>query len=153
MASVVASDPSLASPWAAYCVAGNQKTTSLEFYGAYEAQMEMGRAFGAVLDDCYAFICPTLGHHEIPADQNPADPLMINGKTVDPMYGWSLCHPFNMLGRCPVLSVPSGIGGNGLPTSIQIVARHLDDERVFRVGHALEQADPWLTHAGNRPTI
>ena len=66
------------------------------------------------------------------ADQNPADPVIINGKTVDPLYGWSMCHPFNMLGRLPVLSVPSGIGGNGLPTSVQIVARHLDDERVLR---------------------
>ena len=153
MASVVETDPSLASPWAAYCVAANQKTTSIEFYDAYEAQMEMGRAFGTVLEDCYAFICPTLGHHEIPADQNPEDTLSINGKPVNPMYGWSLCHPFNMLGRCPVLSVPSGIGGNGLPTSIQIVARHLDDNRVFRVGQALQNAQPWLNDVSNRPVL
>ena len=113
----------------------------------------MGRSFGAILEDCYAFICPTLGTHEIPAAQNPIDDVLINGKVVDPMYGWCMCHPFNMLGRCPVLSVPSGLGGNGLPTAIQIVARHLDDERVFRVGHALEQADPWFAHAGNRPLI
>ncbi|MGB3177807.1 MAG: amidase, partial [Albidovulum sp.] len=72
---------------------------------------------------------------------------------VDPMYGWTLCHPFNMMGRCPVLSVPSGIGGNGLPTGIQIVARHLDDERVFRVGQALQDADPWMNSAGNRPRL
>jgi amidase len=153
MASVVESDPTLASPWAAYCVAANKGTSSQEFYDAYEVQAEVGRSFGAILDECYAFICPTLGFHEIPADQNPADDVLINGKVVDPMYGWCMCHPFNMLGRCPVLSVPSGIGGNGLPTGIQIVARHLDDERVFRVGHALEQADPWLAHAGNRPSI
>lgn len=153
MASVVETDPSLASPWAAYCVKANQNTSSTEFYDAYEAQMEMGRAFGTVLEDCYAFICPTLGHHEIPADQNPADRLAINGKAVNPMYGWTLCHPFNMLGRCPVLSVPSGIGGNGLPTSVQIVARHLDDARVFRVGQALQQANPLLTTINNRPKL
>ncbi|WP_299850357.1 amidase [uncultured Roseovarius sp.] len=153
MASVVETDPSLASPWAAYCVEANKNTSSTEFYDAYETQMQMGRAFGAVLEECYAFICPTLGHHEIPADQNPADTLKINGKSVNPMYGWTLCHPFNMLGRCPVLSVPSGIGGNGLPTSIQIVARHLDDQRVFRVGQALQQANPWLNNAGNRPAL
>jgi Asp-tRNA(Asn)/Glu-tRNA(Gln) amidotransferase A subunit family amidase len=60
------------------------------------------------------------------------------------LYGWSLCHPFNMLGRLPVLALPSGIGGNGLPTSIQVVARHLGDERIFRVAKALEKAQPWL---------
>jgi Asp-tRNA(Asn)/Glu-tRNA(Gln) amidotransferase A subunit family amidase len=58
-----------------------------------------------------------------------------------------------MLGRCPALSVPSGIGGNGLPTSLQIVARHLDDERVFRIGMALEQAQPWLDCAERRPPL
>ncbi len=153
MASVVATDPSLASNWAKYCVEANQGTTSEEFYAAYEMQAEMARSFGPILEDCYAFICPTLGHHEIPADQNPWDEVKINGKVVNPMYGWCMCHPFNMLGRCPVLSVPSGIGGNGLPTGIQIVARHLDDARVFHVGQALEQAAPWLTHVANRPAI
>lgn len=153
MASVVATDPDLASNWGKYCVEANQRTTSEEFYAAYEMQAEMARSFGPILEECYAFICPTLGHHEIPADQYPWDEVRINGKTVDPLYGWTLCHPFNMLGRCPVLSVPSGIGGNGLPTGIQIVARHLDDVRVFHVGHALEQAAPWLTTAQNRPAI
>ena len=64
-----------------------------------------------------------------------------------------MAHPFNMLGRLPVLSVPSGIGGNGLPTGIQIVARHLDDERVFRVAMALEKAQPWLDRPERRPSI
>ncbi|SLN54834.1 Acylamidase [Roseovarius albus] len=151
MASVVEADPSLATNWASYCVKANRGTTSIEFYDAYEAQMEMGRVFGAMLEECYAFICPTLGHHEIAADQNPEDPLMINGKSVDPMYGWTLCHPFNMLGRCPVLSVPTGIGGNGLPTSVQIVARHLDDERVFRVGQQLQNHSFTLNYHEFKP--
>ena len=59
--------------------------------------------------------------------------------------------PFNMLGRLPVLSVPSGMGGNSLPTSIQIVARHLDDERVFHIATALEAAQPWLDCPERRP--
>lgn len=153
MAATVATDPSLVSPWAAHCVKGYKATTGLQFYDAYEAQMEMGRVFGAMLETCHAFICPTMGYHEITADQQPEDVIRINGKVVDPMYGWTLCHPFNMMGRCPVLSVPSGIGGNGLPTGIQIVARHLDDERVFRVGQALQDADPWMNSAGNRPRL
>ena len=108
----------MASNWAKYCVEANKGTTSEEFYAAYEMQAEMARSFGPILDDCYAFVCPTLSHHEIPADQYPWDDLFINGKKVDPLYGWCMCHPFNMLGRCPVLSVPSGIGDNGLPTSV-----------------------------------
>jgi amidase len=113
----------------------------------------MAQRVGVILEDCYALVTPTAGSHEVPADQDPNDPLFVNGKQVDPNYGWQLCHPFNMLGRCPALSVPSGIGGNGLPTSLQITARHLDDERVFRVGMALEKAQPWLDCAERRPSL
>jgi len=149
----VDSDPELASPWAAYCAATSGKTTAADFYEAYEMQAKMSHHAGAIMEDCYAFICPTMNFHEIPADQNPADPVIINGKTVDPLYGWCMWHPCNMLGRLPVLSVPSGVGRNGLPTSVQIVARHLDDERVFRVAKALESAQPWLDCVERRPQI
>jgi len=150
---IVDTDPSLASPWAAYCAEASGKTSAGDFMAAYEMQAKMSHHVGAIMDDCYAFICPTMNFHEIPADQHPGDAVVINGKTVDPLYGWCMCHPFNMLGRLPVLSVPSGMGGNGLPTSIQISARHLDDERVFRVATALEAAQPWLDCAERRPVL
>lgn len=150
---MVDTDPSLASPWAAYCADASGKSTAADFYAAYEMQQTMSRRVGAIMDEHYAFICPTMTYHEIPADQYPGDPVVINGKTVDPLYGWCMCHPFNMLGRIPVLSVPSGIGGNGLPTSIQITSRHLDDERVFRIGTALEKAQPWLDIPARRPSV
>lgn len=153
MASVVATDPGLASNWAQYCVDANQKTTSTEFYAAYQMQADMALAFGPILEEYYVFICPTLGHHEIPADQYRWDDVRIIGRVVDPMDGWSLCHPFNMFGRCPVLSVPSGLGSNGLPTGTQIISGHLDDARVFHVGQALEDAAPWLMDAETRPPI
>ena len=151
--SYVDTDPELASPWAVYCANASGKTTANDFYEAYGMQAKMSHHAGAIMEDCYAFVCPTMNYHEIPADQNPTDPVIINGKSVDPLYGWCMCHPFNMLGRLPVLSVPSGLGGNGLPTSVQVVARHLDDERVFRVAKALEAAQPWLDCPERRPQI
>ena len=150
---IVETDPDLATPWATYCANAAGKTSATDFSGAYETQAKMSRHVGAIMDDCYAFICPTSNFQEIPADQDPNDSVVINGKTVDPLYGWSMAHPFNMLGRLPVLSVPSGVGGNGLPTGIQIVARHLDDERVFRVAMALEKEQPWLDCPERRPSI
>ncbi len=150
---MVDTDPSLASPWATYCAEASGKSTAADFFAAYEMQLKMSRHVGAIMDEHFAFVCPTMNFHEIPADQNPKDPVVINGKTVDPLYGWCMCHPFNMLGRIPVLSVPSGIGGNGLPTSLQITARHLDDERVFRVATAFEKAQPWLDAPERRPLI
>ncbi len=149
----VDSDPSLASEWAKYCTAAHKKVTTAAFMRAYEVQDEMAHRVGRILEDYQAFICPTMGTHEVPADHEPDQPLYINGKSVDVVYGWCLCHPFNMLGRCPVLSVPSGIADNGLPTGIQIVARHLDDVRVFQVGAALERAQPWLDCPERRPRL
>jgi Asp-tRNA(Asn)/Glu-tRNA(Gln) amidotransferase A subunit family amidase len=153
IASYVDSDPSLATEWAVYCAEAHKKVGAMEFMGAYEVQTEMARKVGAILEEHCALICPTMGSHEIPADHKPDEPVIINGKSVDVLYGWCLCHPFNMLGRCPVLSIPSGFGDNGLPTGIQVVARHLDDDRVFRVGTALERAQPWLDCAARRPSL
>ena len=66
---------------------------------------------------------------------------------------WTMCYPFNMLGRLPVLSVPSGFASNGVPTGIQIVARSYADEIVFQAGFNYEKLDPWLKNVQNRPKI
>jgi amidase len=153
IASYVDTDPSLASEWAKYCAEAHKRVTPAKVLKAYEAQDEMAHRVGRILEDYNAFICPAMGTHEVPADHEPDQPILINGKSIDVLYGWCLSHPFNMLGRCPVLAVPSGMAGNGLPTGIQIVARHLDDVRVFRVGKALERAQPWLDCAERRPPL
>ena len=151
--SYVETDPTLASGWATYCAEAHGHVGAAQFMEAYEVATRLSHRVGAILDRYHVLICPTLGSHEIPADHEPDVPVIINGQSVDVLYGWCLCHPFNMLGRCPVLSVPSGIGTNGLPTGIQIVARHLDDRRVFQVGAALEAAQPWLDSPERRPRL
>jgi Asp-tRNA(Asn)/Glu-tRNA(Gln) amidotransferase A subunit family amidase len=50
---------------------------------------------------------------------------------------------FNVMSRCPVLSVPSGFAGNAVPTGLSIAGRTYDDETVFRLGAALERERPW----------
>ena len=64
-----------------------------------------------------------------------------------------LTAPFNILSRCPVLAVPSGVADNGVPTGIQIVGRTYDDETVFRVGTALEKVQPWFDVPARRPAL
>ena len=79
----------------------------------------------------------------------PAEP--VEGKTApDPGLapdGRSLfrcmTEPFNLIGQCPVLSVPSGFTNDGLPTGLSICGRRFDDATVLRIGAALEQARPW----------
>jgi Asp-tRNA(Asn)/Glu-tRNA(Gln) amidotransferase A subunit family amidase len=43
------------------------------------------------------------------------------------------------MGRCPAISVPSGIGDNGVPTGLHIISKAYDDIAVFRVAAAFEK--------------
>lgn len=61
--------------------------------------------------------------------------------------------PFNILSRCPVLSVPTGLASNGVPTGVQIVGRTYDDVSVFRAGAALEKEIRLFAGAETRPTF
>ncbi|MBV9750594.1 MAG: Asp-tRNA(Asn)/Glu-tRNA(Gln) amidotransferase subunit GatA, partial [Acetobacteraceae bacterium] len=47
--------------------------------------------------------------------------------------------PASMAG-VPGLSVPTGLDGQGLPLGLQVIGRPFDEETVFAVGSALEQA-------------
>ncbi len=58
---------------------------------------------------------------------------------------------FNIASRCPVLNVPSGFAGNGVPTGLQIVGRPYEDVSVFRAGAAYERLRPWLDTPERRP--
>ena len=69
------------------------------------------------------------------------------------MLGWCMTYPFNILARCPVLSVPTGLSRAGVPTGMQIVARTYDDVRVFRAAAAFERARPWMHDTAHRPPL
>jgi amidase len=101
------------------------------------------------------FICPTNALPAVPADfDQTTGTVRINGKVVDPTLGWAMTTPFNMLSRCPVLSVPSGHAKNGVPTGIQIVGRSYSDADVFRAALAYETAQGgWFGDASRRPVL
>ncbi len=50
--------------------------------------------------------------------------------------------PFNVTGH-PAMSVPTGLGANGLPIGVQIVGRPFDEPMVFRIGRAIEKLSGW----------
>jgi aspartyl-tRNA(Asn)/glutamyl-tRNA(Gln) amidotransferase subunit A len=47
--------------------------------------------------------------------------------------------PANLAG-VPAASIPSGLDANGLPLGLQIIGRPFDEETVFAVSAAIEQA-------------
>ena len=100
------------------------------------------------------FICPTTALAAVPADFDPAtSSLQINDVDVKSVLGWVMSYPFNMMGRCPVMSVPSGHVRTGVPSGIQIVGRTYDDVSVFRAAAAYEKARGWLDTPERRPAL
>ena len=130
------------------------RTTGEDFIESLNIAGELYDTLGPLLERYDALLCPTNALAAVPAEHDPAsDKVRINGTEVDPMLGWVMTYPFNIMSRCPVLSVPSGLDRNGVPTGLQIVGRTYDDATVFRVGAAVEAAEPWYGEADRRPDL
>jgi len=53
-----------------------------------------------------------------------------------------LTRPFNYLGL-PALALPVGFDANGVPISLQLVARPFNEALLFRLAHAYQTATDW----------
>jgi amidase len=126
-----------------------------DVHRAFEQAHRMYQTLGPVLDAHDVLICPTNNAPSVKAEHDPFDPnFTVAGRKADGEYGWVMTQHFNMLQNCPVISVPSGHAGTGVPTGIQIVGRSFDDQRVFKAALAFEQAvGGWYTHKGRRPVL
>jgi len=118
-----------------------EKTTAEDFLQSLEVAHETYRTFGTMMEDYDVFLCPTNAVPAVAAEHDSWDQSFeINGRRMDAEYGWVMTHPFNMMSRCPVLSVPSGIASSGVPTGVQVVGKTYDEPAVFRAAAALETA-------------
>ncbi len=119
-----------------------RKSTPQDYLNSIETAVRMYNRFGPLMDDYDIFICPTLMTTGVPNNSTwPKNEIEINGEIrVVSEEHWSATFPFNMLSRCPVMSMPSGLAANGVPTGIQFVARTFDDQSVFSAALAYEQA-------------
>jgi len=125
-----------------------------DYFDALKVCGEMYESFGPLMERYQLFVCPTTTTTRVKADFNYLhDSIEINGKLVHPELSIAMCHQFNMISRCPVLSVPSGICENRVPTGVQLVGRAFDDVSVFRAGAALEAVRPPFRNAADRPTF
>jgi amidase len=51
--------------------------------------------------------------------------------------------PFNLTGQ-PALTIPAGLGADGLPLSVQIVARPGEEHTLYALAAQIEAARPWV---------
>jgi Asp-tRNA(Asn)/Glu-tRNA(Gln) amidotransferase A subunit family amidase len=121
------------------------------FYRLNLVRGEMYKTLGPILENYQALICPTLALPAVKHDHDPTDSnFTIDGTKVPASIGWYMTMPFNLVGQCPVMAIPTGFAASGIPTGMQIVAKTFDDLSVFRAAAAYEKAQPWR---GKRPAI
>ena len=131
------------------------KSTGADFVKTLEVAGQSYKKLGPLLEDYDCLICPTTAVPAVTADFDATqEGLSIDGVNIDPSMGWVLTPPFNMHSRCPVISVPTGFGDEGVPTGMQIVAPTYRDEIAFQAAMAFEAAvGGWYRTAETRPKI
>lgn len=128
--------------------------TSEHYLQSLEIEGQMYAKLGKLLQRYRLLLCPTLPVPSVKAGEDLVDaPLVINGKPQPTIEHWLMTICFNMMSRCPVMSVPSGLASTGVPTGLSIVGRTYDDVSVFRAAAAFERAQPWLDVPARRPRL
>jgi aspartyl-tRNA(Asn)/glutamyl-tRNA(Gln) amidotransferase subunit A len=103
------------------------------FYGkALKVRTMMLDDFASVYEKFDVLITPTAPTTAFPLGERSADPMT--------MYVNDVCTiPSNLVGH-PGISVPFGVGDDGLPVGVQVLAPATHDAQTFRVGAVLEAA-------------
>lgn len=140
------------------CVVGelsNRNFAGAVYAKAHNARGRHSRAYDAALADLDVLVMPTCPDVAPPRPE-PLDPLAAARAELDVLAGalpaFRNLQPFNYTGH-PALALPVGKTAAGLPVSMQIVGRHLDDARVLSVAAAFEAAVdlPAIVAVGGSP--
>ncbi|WP_112662620.1 amidase [Microvirga flavescens] len=97
---------------------------------------EAWNALSSILSKYDALLCPTMSGPAPDLESSGADFAFEDSE--GRYHGLSMTCPFNFVGQCPALSVPSGFTQEGLPTGLQIIGRRYDDAGVLKIGHLIE---------------
>jgi len=109
---------------------------SAGYYDAYykkasQVRTLIAKDFENVFEDCDVLITPVA----------PTPAFKIGEKSDDPLQMY-LTDIFTLpasLAGIPGISIPCGMHSDGLPIGVQILGGHLQEEKVLRVAHNLEE--------------
>lgn len=133
--------------------AAETNAAGLSFYEGLEVEGELWQPIGELFERCDVLLCPTMATAGYVAGEPYLTPMTVGAGSVQHNILGAMTLPFNILSRCPVMSVPSGLAPNGVPTGVQVVGRPYDDVTVFRAAAAIEAHGVGFTHADWRPSI
>jgi len=110
---------------------------SAGYYDAYylkalKVRRRILEDFDKVFETCDALLTPS----------TPSGAFELGSKSGDPisMYLNDIFTVTANIAGVPALSVPAGLDASGLPLGLQVITPALDEETMFSVGAALEDA-------------
>lgn len=104
-------------------------------------ESEICRRVDAVLDDYDVLLTASMAVPALAAGVDyTLESWRIGDTKYDTFHDLGLTEVFNVANRCPVLTVPAGRSGDGVPIGVQIVGRTYLDAPVFEVGLAVQEA-------------
>jgi amidase len=92
-------------------------------------------------------LTPGLSRTALPAEAAYGRAAPVAFDTAGRFTPWT--PPFNLTGQ-PALALPAGFGADGLPTSVQLVARPGEEGLLYALAAQIETARPW---SGSRPPL
>jgi aspartyl-tRNA(Asn)/glutamyl-tRNA(Gln) amidotransferase subunit A len=113
-------------------ILGGKGIGSADYIHALQEHAESKRAWREWMRDADALLTPTVPF--------PAVPLSEVDEAQTPMA--SFTRAGNFMGACG-LALPAGFSANGLPLSVQLLAKPFDDARLCRIGMAFQEASDW----------
>ncbi len=134
-------------------VAESAQITKDDFVTGLGLEAGIYAPLGELLDDYDALVCPTFAVPALPAEYDTDQPVEINGRPADDWLDVLMTIPFNIASRCPVMSIPSGLSREGVPTGLSVVGKTYDDITVFRIAAAHEERMPWLDAPDRSPAL
>jgi len=110
---------------------------SAGYYDAYyskalKVRARMAEDFAKAFEQCDALLTPTAPSTAFKLGANEDDPVK--------MYLNDIFTIPASLAGLPAMSVPAGLGADGLPLGLQIIGKPMDETTVLNVGQALETA-------------
>jgi amidase len=114
---------------------GARDLTAIELARALAVRREFSGRLEQLFAEIDLLLCPSLGMAVPPRLPDWSQPDFTASLL-------RFTAPFDMSGN-PTLSLPCGFARDGLPLSMQLVGRHLEEELLCRAGHAFELATDW----------
>ena len=121
--------------------------TGSEYVGALGERDRFIATFADAFENYDLIVTPSVATTAFPVGVPPG---IIDGREVEPFWGYvQFSAVINLIGYCAA-SIPCGFDSEGLPIGLHIIGRPGDEATVLAASAAFEEARPW---ADRRPPV